>query len=98
MKKKSDLWYKIFNIIMVLSLTIMILVNMFREEFLWVIIDLQILIFYVIVDDIKFRTKKESLNDEWRLIQTKAIIKALNLLEGPKKEEHKKRGRKPKSE
>ena len=98
MKKKSDLLYKIFNVLMVLSLTIMILVNMFREEFLWVIIDMQILIFYVIVDDIKFRTKKEILNDEMRFLQTKALIKILNLLETPKKEVPKKRGRKPKSE
>ena len=95
---KKDLLYKIFNTAIIVILTIMIIINMFRQELLWVIIDLQIIVFYVIVDDIKFRTKKESLNDEMRFIQTKALIKILNLLEASKNEEPKKRGRKSKSE
>lgn len=95
---KKDLLDRIFSTVIIIMLIIMVIVNMFRQELLWVIIDLQIIVFYVIVDDIRFRTKKESLNDEWRFIQTKALIKVLNLLEEPKKEEHKKRGRKPKSE
>lgn len=95
---KNNLLYKIFNTAIIVILTIMIMVNMFRQELLWVIIDLQIIVFYVIVDDIRFRTKKEILNDEMRFLQTKALIKILNLLEMPKKEVPKKRGRKPKSE
>ena len=110
MKNKTGHFMLILRAIVVGMLTALVIYNMFKGDYLWAILQLQILTMYIVIDDKREKLELELWDIEYKQLMAKSQIQTLNAVkslvekdaekaktavEGMQK---KRRGRKSKSE